>query len=181
VSSQNAGNGPKQGAGNQFVKFSRQSAQRIAKAVRTVEGGNRDQPGITFDHPLPGAVKVFRVATFTGSWSIGATKTVTFKYATNTPNTAVATNLFFPITGTASSDCAIAKDGTAWFLIDVPFEEATAVFVGATSSTSVMTDVTLSASLNTSACTISIGKTLVTTSVTIVSSTFTSTFLRFKV
>jgi hypothetical protein len=182
VSSQNAGNGPKQGAGNQFVKFSRQSAQRIAKAVRTVEGGNRDQPGIVFDHPTPSSnAKVFRIGTFTGSWSIGATKTVTFKYATNTPNTAVATNLFFPITGTASSDCAIAKDGTAWFLIDVPLETATAVFVGATSSTAVMTDVTLSASLNTSACTVSIGKTLVTTSITIVSSTFTATFARFKV
>jgi hypothetical protein len=182
VGSQKADNGGKQGAGNQFVKFSRQSAQRIAKAVRTVEGGNRDQPGITFDHPLPSSnAKVFRIGTFTGSWSIGATKTVTFKYATNTPNTAVATNLFFPITGTASSDCAIAKDGTAWFLIDVPFETATAVFVGATSSTSVMTDVTLSASLNTTACTISIGKTLVTTLITIVSFTFTSTFTRFKV
>jgi hypothetical protein len=118
VSSQNAGNGPKQGAGNQFVKFSRQSAQRIAKAVRTVEGGNRDQPGITFDHPLPGAVKVFRVCTFTGAWSVGATKTVTFKYATNTPNTAAAVNLFAAVPApSGSGDCAIAKDGTAWFLI----------------------------------------------------------------
>ena len=164
MGSQKADNGGKQGAGNQFVKFSRQSAQRIAKAVRTVEGGNRDQPGITFDHPTPSNnAKVFRIGTFTGSWSIGATKTVTFKYATNTPNTASATNLFFPITGTASSDCAIAKDGTAWFLIDVPLESA---------STTVMTDVTLSASLNTSACTISIGKTLVTASIS---------YLRLKV
>jgi hypothetical protein len=181
VGSQKADNGGKQGAGNQFVKFSRQSAQRIAKAVRTVEGGNRDQPGIVFDHPTPSSnAKVFRIGTFTGSWSIGATKTVTFKYATNTPNTAVATNLFFPITGTASSDCAIAKDGTAWFLIDVPFRTATAIFVGATQATSVMTDVTLSASLNTGACTITIGKTLSTTSVTILTSTFTSTFIRLE-
>jgi hypothetical protein len=117
VSSQNAGNGPKQGAGNQFVKFSRQSAQRIAKAVRTVEGGNRDQPGITFDHPLPGGVKVFRVATFTGAWSIGDTKTVTFKYQTTTPNTAVATNLFCGLSPAASCDVSIAKDGTAWYLV----------------------------------------------------------------
>lgn len=183
MGSQKADNGGKQGAGNQFVKFSRQSAQRIAKAVRTVEGGNRDQPGITFDHPLPSSnAKVFRIGTFTGSWSIGATKTITFKYATNTPNTAVATNLFFPVTSTAAgnTDCAIAKDGTAWFLIDVPLETATAIFVGATASTAVMRDVTLSASLNTSNCLISIGKTLVTTSVTILTSTFTSTFVRFR-
>jgi len=121
VGSQKADNGGKQGAGNQFVKFSRQSAQRIAKAVRTVEGGNRDQPGITFDHPLPGAVKVFRVATFTGAWSINATKTVTFRNQTATPNTAVATNLFAALTGTTATstfrNCAIAKDGTAWYLI----------------------------------------------------------------
>lgn len=118
MSSQNAGNGPKQGAGNQFVKFSRQSAQRIAKAVRTVEGGNRDQPGITFDHPTPSNnAKVFRIGTFTGSWSIGATKTVTFKYATNTPNTAVATNLFCGLSPAASCDVSIAKDGTAWYLV----------------------------------------------------------------
>jgi len=119
VGSQNSGNGPKQGAGNQFVKFSRQSAQRIAKAVRTVEGGNRDQPGITFDHPSPSAsARVFRIATFDGTWSIGASKTVTFKYQSSTPNTALATNLFAVVGSTAGSrDCAIAKDGTAWFLI----------------------------------------------------------------
>jgi hypothetical protein len=119
VGSQNAGNGPKQGAGNQFVKFSRQSAQRIAKAVRTVEGGNRDQPGITFDHPTPSNIaKVFRIGTFSGVWSIGSSKTVTFKYQSTTPNTAVATNLFSTVgESTAVRDCAIAKEGTAWFLI----------------------------------------------------------------
>lgn len=202
MGSQKADNGGKQGAGNEFVKFSRGSAQRIAKAVRTVEGGNRDQPGITFDHPTPSNnAKVFRVATFTGSWSINATKTVTFKNQTNTPNTASVTNLFFPVTSTAAgnTDCGIAKDGTAWYLIDVPFETATAVFVGSTAtgiavsstqSTSLVTDVTLSATLNTSNCTISIGKTLVTASATLVTgtatgifvqSTFTATFLKFKV
>jgi hypothetical protein len=119
VGSQKADNGGKQGAGNQFVKFSRQSAQRIAKAVRTVEGGNRDQPGITFDHPTPAspAKVIFRIATYTGSWTQGAVKTVTFKYATNTPNTAAASNLFANITATNTRDCAIAKEGTAWFLI----------------------------------------------------------------
>jgi hypothetical protein len=166
------------------VTFTKPAAERIAKVVRAVEGGNRDAGPLTFgNRGVAGNPKLFRVATFTGAWSINDTKTVTFRNQTATPNTVAAVNLFFPFSAAtnATTDCAIAKDGTAWFLIDVPFEAATAVFVGATSSTSVMTDVTLSASLNTSACTISIGKTLVTTSVTIVSSTFTSTFLRFKV
>ena len=165
------------------VTFTKPAAERIAKVVRAVEGGDRDAGPLTFgNRGVGGNPKAFRVCTFTGAWSISDTKTVTFKNQTATPNTVSAVNLFFPFPAPASAtDCAIAKDGTAWFLIDVPFETATAVFVGATSSTSVMTDVTLSASLNTSACTISIGKTLVTSSVTIVSSTFTSTFLSFKV
>jgi hypothetical protein len=164
------------------TQFTRESAERIANVVRAAELASPAARPLSFD-PLFDArkQKLFRVATFTGAWAINATKTVTFKNQTATPNTASVTNLFFPIASSAGSDCGIAKEGTAWFLIDVPFERATAVFVGATSSTSVMTDVTLSASLNTSACTISIGKTLVTSSVTIVSSTFTSTFVRFKV
>lgn len=163
------------------TQFTRESAERIARVVRAAELETPAAASLQWMPLLdPRKVKAFRVCTFTGAWSIGSLKAVTFKYQTATPNTASVINLFFPVTGTAAGDrdCAIAKEGTAWFLIDVPFRTATAVFVGATQSTSVMTDVTLSASLNTSACTISIGKTLVTSSITIVSSTFTSTFLR---
>jgi len=197
---QGASGGAGQGAGNnRFVKFTRPAAQRIAEAVRKVEGGNRDQPPFGFEHPqgIGSNVKVFRVCTYTGSWSKGTDKTVTFKYATGTPNTVSATNLFFPITSTATSstDCAIAKDGTAWYLIDVPLFTATAVFVGSTamgiavqstaagiavSSTATgtsVTDITLSATLNTSNCTISIGKTLTTASSTFITGTATSVFV----
>lgn len=163
MASQGAGRNSGQAAGsNRFVKFSHGAAQRIAKAVRVVEGGNRDQPGIVFDHPMPGGGgKVFRVCTYTGSWSIGSSKVVTFKYQSATPNTVSASNLFFPVTSTAtgSRDCAVAKDGTAWFLIDV---------VAAVTATAVVRDITLSASLNTSACTITVSKTLNTTLVTFV-------------
>jgi hypothetical protein len=197
--SQGASGGAGQGAGNnRFVKFTRPAAQRIAAAVRKVEGGNRDQPPFGFEHPQGiGGAKVFRVCTYTGSWSKGSAKTVTFKYATGTPNTVSATNLFFPITSTATSstDCAIAKDGTAWFLIDVPLFTSTAVFVGSTSSgiavqstatgiavqstatSAYVTDISLSASLNTSNCTISIGKTLTTASSIFITGTATSVFV----
>ena len=166
------------------VTFTKPAAERIAKVVRAVEGGDRDAGPLTFgNRGVAGNPKAFRVCTFTGAWSINDTKAVAFKNQTATPNTVAAVNLFFPFSAAsnATTDCAIAKEGTAWFLIDVPFETATAIFVGATASTAVMRDVTLSASLNTSLCTISIGKTLVTTSITIVSSTFTATFTRFKV
>jgi len=120
VAEQGASNGAGQAAGKSFVTFSRGAAQRIAKAVRTVEGGDRNQPGLTFDHPMPSASsKVFRVCTFTGTWSKGSSKTVTFKSTTSTPNTAVAQNIFVSVgsTATGSKNCAIAKDGTAWYLI----------------------------------------------------------------
>ena len=103
------------------VTFTRPAAERIAKVVRAVEGGDRDTPGIYFGS-APGAAaaggKTFRVCTFNGAWAIDAAKTVTFKNQTTTPNTASATNLFAAIANAAGSrNCAIAKDGTAWYLI----------------------------------------------------------------
>lgn len=166
------------------VTFTRPAAERIAKVVRTVEGGNRDAGPLMFgNRGVSGNAKLFRVCTYTGAWAIGSTAAVTFKYQTTTPNTVSATNLFFPVTSTAagSRDCAIAKDGTAWFLIDVKLAERTAVFIVSTQSTSRITDVTLSASLNTSACTITIGKTLVTAATVLVTATATATYLTVEV
>lgn len=75
---------------------------------------------------------VFRICTFTGSWSIDTAKTVTFKYQTTTPNTVSAQNVLFPLpelsSNTASPTvCAIAKDGTAWQLISVLHANHTAL------------------------------------------------------
>ena len=180
------------------TQFTRESAERIANVVRAAELATPGARPLDFERVDFSRSRVFRVATYTGAWSINASKTVTFKYQTATPNTATVLNLFFPVTSTAagSRDCAIAKNGTAWFLIDVPLVTATAMLVGSTTtgisvagitSTAVLTDITLSASLNTSACTISIGKTLVTASrifvtgtapAVFVASTTTVTYLR---
>ena len=100
------------------VIFDRSSAERIANAVRRVEIGDRTESPLRFDPAPQPQRKTFRIATFTGSWSINATKTVTFKYQTSTPNTASALNLFAAVPApTSSGDCAIAREGTAWFLI----------------------------------------------------------------
>jgi hypothetical protein len=64
-----------------------------------------------------GGGNVFRIATFTGAWAINDSKTVTFSNITNTPNTVSATNLFWPIPDGDERPCAIAKDGTAWYLL----------------------------------------------------------------
>lgn len=161
--------------------FDAQSAVRIANAVRKVEIGDRAEKPLVFDTVAPQQQrKAFRIATFSGAWSINSAKTVTFKYQTATPNTANVTNLFFPIVGTATSsvDCAIAKDGTAWFLIDVPLATATAVFMTATAAQTIVSNVLIAATLNTTNCAITVQRTQTTASITIVGATFTSAFVR---
>jgi len=105
------------------VGFTRQSADRIARVVRTVEQGDRKGTGLSFGSGPRGVGSgggiVFRVGTHdTNAWSKGASKTVTFITVTTTPNTASALNLFADIaTGATGRAVAIAKDGTGWYLI----------------------------------------------------------------
>ncbi len=102
------------------VDFTRGAAERIARVVRIVEQGERDQNGPTYGSVVdPASRRVFRMCTFTGAWTIDTPKTLTFRGITATPNTVVAYNLFASLAaGTATAvPCAIAKDGTAWYLI----------------------------------------------------------------
>lgn len=160
------------------TQFTRESAERIANVVRAAELSSPGAKPLSFAREdFFRNRKIFRIATFAGAWPTGVEKIVTFKYQTQTPNTASAMNLFFPVSKTAAvGDCAIAKDGTAWFLVDVPVEEVTAVFASSTvsvtvfgtgstsvirfsgtGSTQTTTYVTgVSASLNTASCAISV-------------------------
>ena len=99
--------------------FDLASARRIADAVRRVEIGDREEAALRFRRELPQQQrKTFRIATFTGAWAINASKVVTFKYQTATPNTAVATNLFCGLNpGNVVTDISISREGTAWFLV----------------------------------------------------------------
>ena len=129
MAKQTANNGGSQAAGSKPVTFSRQAAQRIAKAVRTVEGGNRNQPGITFDHSQPGGTKTFRMATFTGSWAINTPKVLLPLNVTATTATFSAFNVLFDIsllsdTTNTPTTCAVGKYGTAWHLINVVHTDA---------------------------------------------------------
>jgi hypothetical protein len=109
------------------VVFLRPDAERIARAVRTVEAGKRDETPLRFARTVEGGrQKVFRIGTFTGAWSIDAAKTVTFKNQTATPNTVSAVNLFWPVPNGDERDCAIAKDGTSWYLLVPRMYEADA-------------------------------------------------------
>ena len=96
----------------------RQTITRVAGMPENT--GSRATQVVHQDMPRRGG-KVFRICTFTGSWSINASKTVTFKGVTATPNTVAVVNLFATINGSTVTsttlNCAIAKDGTAWYLI----------------------------------------------------------------
>jgi hypothetical protein len=132
------------------VQFTRESAERVARVVRQAELTPAAASPLTFRKWFAdnaGRSRAIRICTFTGDWSIGSAKTVAYKYQTTTPNTASATNLFFPVTSTATLDCAIGKDGTAWFLIDVPFYTVSSVIVSS---------VSVSATLNTNNCQITV-------------------------
>jgi len=95
---------------------------KLRETITRVDGMMDQQSGpktrAVHQEMMPqGRDKVFRICTFTGAWQLGTDKTVSIKYQPNTPNTINVTNLFFPIQTTDSRDCAVAKDGTAWYLI----------------------------------------------------------------
>ena len=115
MADQGASSGGSKKAGSQFVRFSRQSAQRIAKVVRTVEAGDRAHNGIVFDHPIPSQGAAIRSATFTGSWSIGSVMNITFKYRSGTAN---AYNDLMDLPTAGTRNCIVGKEGTAWRLIN---------------------------------------------------------------
>lgn len=101
------------------VLFTRPAAERIGRVVRIVEAGNRDESPLSFSAAVSSSSpKVFRVCTFTGSWTKLSQKTITLRNQTATPNTVVAVNLFASITvASGTRNCAIAREGTAWYLI----------------------------------------------------------------
>ncbi len=108
-------------AGVDKVAFTRPAAERIAKVVRTVESGRRDAEGYGLGYRLQQLPQtpVFRMATFTGAWGIDSLKTVTLKYVTTTPNTASVRNVLINLPDAGvTRNCAIAKEGTAWHLIN---------------------------------------------------------------
>ena len=170
------------------VTFTRGAAERIARVVRHVELGNRNS---SWSPPPPrdgggggGQAINFRVGTFTGAWGIGTSKTVTFKNQTATPNTASVSNLFFDFpTPGGTVDCGIAREGTAWYLIDVPIEYSTAVFGSDTDTVSFLSSIQIAATLNTNDCSITVTQTGTSGQATfyVPESTFTAQFLTFKV
>ena len=121
------------------VTFTRPAAERIAKAVRKVEQGDRDCAPLRFERIGGGSPQVLlKVCTFTGSWSIGTTTTLTFQNVTTTPNTVSATNQLFTIGDACQTQVAyIGKIKSDWHLLNVQHHE-TAVIVNVTLTTAAL-------------------------------------------
>jgi hypothetical protein len=113
------------------TQFTLESAERIARVVRAAELGSPQASALTFDKAETPAKKIFRVCNFTGAWAIDSVKTVTFRNVTSTPNTVSALNLFTTFTQSGEvRPCAIAKEGTGWYLVAPMAPSGGGVFLG---------------------------------------------------
>ena len=98
-----------------LTQFELSSAQRIARVVRAVEQEPRRAKPLSFSPVLDSRGRGVLIGTFTGSWNKNTFNTVSL---TNRVGTLNAVNVFAAIGAAASPrNCAIARDGTAWYLI----------------------------------------------------------------
>jgi hypothetical protein len=134
------------------VVFTRPAAERISKAVRIVEAGDRNSGGLSFGRPGDSSAqgKPFRVCTFTGAWSISSSKTVTFKYQSATPNTASVRNDLISLPSAGTRNCVIGREGTAWHLINWQWDIANAATAATLTTTSLRFDTLPVGALSTS-------------------------------
>jgi hypothetical protein len=120
------------------VSFTRPAAERIGKAVRQVEAGNRDLGPLEWGPRGGGGAggKVFRVGTATGEWPVDTPKTVTFYDVTTSPNTVSVLNQIVSLPAPKSTATSrivnIAKDGSQWYLVSFQMSSKTAVMATAT-------------------------------------------------
>lgn len=101
------------------VSFDLASAERIYRAVRTVEMGNRDQQPLRFrrvlEQPARGGGGI-RVAIGAGQWDRGDYKVLTLA-TSNSGETVIVENVLMDLPQ-ATRNYIIGKDGTAWYLVN---------------------------------------------------------------
>lgn len=100
------------------VDFTRGAAERIARAVRIVEQGERGESPLRFGRVDTSSASGSRVqiVTFNGAWSKGQTKLCTL-LAEN--STVVATNLFFDVgIGCTARHAAVSLVDGTWFMLN---------------------------------------------------------------
>lgn len=155
---------------------------RTRRTIEAVEGGVvrsgfRSTPAV-LEGDISSNPKVFRIGTFSGPWSPNSQKQVQFDSTGQTVNAFNRTFPLFSVPATTQISCSVAKEGTAWYLVDVGKNQSFGhLFANKFETRTVVTDIQIAATLNTSNCTITVSKTVVTATVTIVLSTYTASFL----
>jgi hypothetical protein len=97
-----------------LTQFDRQSANRIARVVRAVEGEPQQAKPLTFEPAFQQRQRpVFRICTFSGQWNKGTQKVVTLADA----STMSANNVLWPVPDGPPRYAGIARDGTVWHLV----------------------------------------------------------------
>ncbi len=123
------------------VQFTRESAERVARVVRRAELSAPAASPLTFDRRLSDRhPKQVRAATFTGAWTAGSVKTVTFKNAPTA--TASVLNFLINLPSAGQRNCIVGREGTAWHLVNWQWDVVNAA-TAATITTSTLTFNTL--------------------------------------
>lgn len=99
--------------------FAKQIKSTIARVDGLAVAGEVARIPTRFEAAYFGGAQTFRICEFTGTWAINTDKEVTFKGVTSTPNTVSVTNVLYELPDQGTVPCAVAKDGTAWYLVDV--------------------------------------------------------------
>lgn len=99
------------------VVFDEDSAARIAKAVKYVEGlQNPEEPGE--DEIVEQSGRTVIRGTFSGEWAKGADATVSFTADNGNTVTKTATNYFADVgSSNVTGNCCILLAGSEWLLI----------------------------------------------------------------
>lgn len=99
-------------AKTQPTAFTRPAAERIARVVRIVEKGDRDEAPLSFKRVgISAGGQGLRHVEWAGAWSAAETTTITFRSG---GSTATAVNLF---AGVDAGSGWVAKHSDAWSLV----------------------------------------------------------------
>lgn len=121
------------------VVFDEQSAARIAKAVKYVEGLQSDEPPVEDEEVIEEPRRILR-GSFAGTWRSGTSKTVAVVADNGEAGTKTATNYGPDVEG---GGCVIVLAGGSWLLVWAGLTErdATATKVQSTAGVEAVTDI----------------------------------------
>jgi hypothetical protein len=128
----------------------RDTISRVQGSAYRVNGGSLPgRPESINEGEGGGGGARFRMATFTGSWAINASKVVTFSNQTNTPNTVSVKNELISLPSAGTRKCAIAREASDWYLVNWQWDVVSAATSATLTATSLRFDAVAVGALST--------------------------------